>query len=238
MRLEGRRALVTGGGRGLGRAIVEAFAAEGAQVLAVARSAKELEEVGKLTPDLISTSVVDVNDREAVDALPQLVSDTLGGLDVLVNNAGVWIKGPFLEYSREDWDLTISTNLTSVFDVTQTLLPTLLESPSSRVINMASIDGQVGFSDLVAQCASKAGLVGFTKALAKELWAKPITVNAICPAEVDKDVHYADTATRVPEPARALPWDVARASVYLASDEAVRVTGTCLDVHGVGFLAS
>ena len=238
MRLAGRRALVTGAGRGLGRAIVEAFVAEGARVLALSRTSSEIVELEKGSSGRVVGAVLDVTNREQVDTLPELVAGSLGGLDVLVNNAGVWMEREFQSYTRAEWDLTIATNLTSVFDVTQTLLPTLLRSGSARVVNIASIDGEVGFQKLVAQCASKFAVVGFTKALAKELWHEPITVNAICPAEVDKSVSYGATPARVPAPERALPWDVARAAVYLASDEGLRVNGACLDVHGVGFLAS
>jgi 3-oxoacyl-[acyl-carrier protein] reductase len=237
-RLDGRRALVTGGGRGIGRAIVEAFCAEGAKVLTVARSEAELALLEKDLSASVETAQVDVTERSRVEQLPGLVAERLGGLDVLVNNAGVWMEREFLAYTREEWDRTLATNLTSVFDVTQVLLPNLLASPSGRVLNIASIDGEVGFAKLVAQCASKAGVIGLTRALAKELWDKPVTVNAISPAEVDKDVAYADTPPRGPAPQRALPWDVARAAVFLASDEGVRVNGACLDVHGVGFLAS
>jgi len=238
MRLVDRHALVTGAGRGVGRAIVEAFVAEGARVLALSRTGSEITELEKAFPGRVVGAVLDVTDREQVDTLTGLVAGTLGRLDVLVNNAGVWLERDFLAYTRAEWDRTIATNLTAVFDVTQALLPTLLRSGSARVVNIASLDGEVGFQKLVAQCASKFGLVGFTKALAKELWNEPITVNAICPAELDKSVTYAATPTRVPAPERALPWDVARAAVYLASDEGVRVNGACLDVHGVGFLAS
>jgi 3-oxoacyl-[acyl-carrier protein] reductase len=238
MRLVDRHALVTGAGRGLGRAIVEAFVAEGARVLALSRTGSELAELEKAFPGRVVGAVFDVTDREAVDTLPGLVAGTLGRLDVLVNNAGVWMEREFLRYSRADWDLTLATNLTAVFDVTQVLLPTLLRSGSARVVNIASIDGEVGFQKLVAQCASKFGLVGFTKALAKELWNEAITVNAICPAEIDKAIEYSATPARAPAPERALPWDVARAAVYLASDEGVRMNGACMDVHGVGFLAS
>jgi 3-oxoacyl-[acyl-carrier protein] reductase len=238
MRLVDRHALVTGAGRGLGRAIVEAFVAEGARVLALSRTGGELIELEKAFPGRVVGAVLDVTDREAVDTLPGLVAGTLGRLDVLVNNAGVWMERAFADYTRAEWDRTIATNLTAVFDVTQALLPALLRSGSARIVNIASIDGEVGFQKLVAQCASKFGLVGFTKALAKELWNEAITVNAICPAEVDKAVPYAETPARAPAPERALPWDVARAAVYLASDEGVRVNGACLDVHGVGFLAS
>jgi 3-oxoacyl-[acyl-carrier protein] reductase len=237
MKLADRRALVTGGGRGIGRAIAQAFALEGAQVLAIARTQKELDETAALSPR-IATARCDVTHRPDVNRLPALVHERLGGLDLLVNNAGIWMERPFLEYTREEWDRTIGTNLTAVFDVTQALLPLLLDSRSGRLLNIASIDGEVGFAKLVAQCAAKAGLIGFTKALAKELWDRPLTVNAICPATVDKTVPYAATPSRAPEATTALPWDVARAAVYLASEEGVRITGACLDVHGVGFLAS
>ncbi len=238
LRLRGRNALVTGAGRGLGRAIVEAFVAEGARVLALSRTKSELDQLEKAHPGQVVAAVLDVTSREQVDGLAALVGQTLGGLDVLVNNAGVWMEREFQAYTRAEWDLTIATNLTAIFDVTQALLPTLLRSDSARIVNIASIDGEVGFQKLVAQCASKAGVIGFTKALAKELWSRPITVNAICPAEVDKSVELGATPSRVPAPQRALPWDVAMAAVYLASEAGVRVNGTCLDVHGVGFLAS
>lgn len=238
MKLRGRRALVTGGGRGIGRAIVEALAEEGARVVAVARNEEELLAVEKVAPDAIATARIDVTQREEVDRLPRILSERLGGLDILVNNAGVWMERPFLEYAREEWDRTLATNLTAPFDVTRALLPMLLESPSARLINIASIDGEVGFQRLVAQCASKAGLIGLTRALAKELWDKPVTVNAICPAVVRTEVPYGRTPKRAPGPDKALPWDVARAVVYLAGEEGVRITGACLDVHGVGFLAS
>ena len=238
MKLSGVRAMVTGGSRGIGRALVEAFVHEGARVLVLGRSSGDLEEVQKLAPDRISILQTDLLDRSQIDPLSERVRDALGGLDVLVNNAGVWMEKPFLEYTREDWDLTLATNLTAVFDVTQSLLPLLLESSSSRIINVAAIDGEVGFAKLAAQCASKFGLIGLTKALAKELWDKPVTVNAISPAEVDKSVDYSETAARKPGPEKVLPWDVARAAVYLASEEGVRVTGTCIDIHGIGFLAA
>jgi NAD(P)-dependent dehydrogenase (short-subunit alcohol dehydrogenase family) len=238
VKLAGRRVLVTGGGRGIGRAIVEACVAEGADVMTLGRTRADLERLTVEVDGKVRWCCADVTHRPDVDDLPRRVRGELGGLDVLVNNAGVWMEKPFLEYTREDWDRTLATNLTSVFDVTQALLPLLLESASARVVNLGAIDGEVGFAKLVAQCASKAGVIGLTRALAKELWDRPITVNAVCPAEVDKDVAYEQTESRVPAPARALPWDVARAVVYLASDEGVRVNGACLDVHGVGFLAS
>jgi NAD(P)-dependent dehydrogenase (short-subunit alcohol dehydrogenase family) len=230
--------LVTGGGRAIGRSIALACAAEGARVLAVARTRAELDEVQRVAGKAVAIALADVTDRSQVERLPELASAELGGLDVLVNNAGTWMEKPFLEFTRADWDRTLATNLTALFDVTQLLLPLLLRSPDARVINIAAIDGEVGFAKLVPQCAAKFGAVGFTKALAKELWDEPITVNAICPAAVDKGVGFEVTPVRTPAPETALPWDVARAVVYLASQDGVRITGSCLDVHGVGFLAS
>lgn len=237
MKLRGMRALVTGGSRGIGRAIVHALAEEGAQVLAVARTPRDLEALGREHPGRVTMHRLDLLDREQVGTLPERVSELLGGLEVLVNNAGVCIEAPFLHVDRKQWDLALATNLTAVFDVTQVLLPLLLASRSARVINIASIDGQVGFPRLVASCASKAGLIGLTKALAKELSHLPITVNAVSPGEVDKEVAYGDTGERPPAPEKPLVWDVARAVVYLASPDAVRVNGTTLDVRGVGMLA-
>jgi 3-oxoacyl-[acyl-carrier protein] reductase len=234
----GGAALVTGASRGIGRAIAEAFAREGAHVLAIGRDEGALARLEREHPGCIRTTVLDVTDRAQIDGLRTLVETELGGLDVLVNNAGVWLERDFDAYTRAEWDLTIATNLTAVFDVTQACLPLLRRSPSGRVISIAAIDGEKGFPRLVAQCAAKAGVIGFTRALAKELWNAPLTVNAICPAEVDKSVPYGTTPARVPAPERALPWDVARAAVWLAGPEAVRVTGACLDVYGVGVLAA
>jgi 3-oxoacyl-[acyl-carrier protein] reductase len=239
MSLEGRSALVTGASRGIGRAIAEAFAREGARVLALGRDEDALADLERAHPGAIVAARLDVTRRDEIDGLARRIESALGGLDVLVNNAGVWMERDFEACTRAEWDLTLATNLTAVFDVTQACLPWLRRSPSGRLINIAAIDGEKGFPRLVAQCAAKAGVIGFTRALAKELWNAPITVNAICPAEVDKSVAYADTPEkRAPAPERALPWDVARAAVWLAGADAVRVTGACIDVYGVGVLAA
>lgn len=235
MRLAGRRAIVTGGSRGIGRAIVEEFVREGALVLAIARNAPDLEAL-QAQHTGVRTARLDVTTREDVERLPEL-AEQLGGLDILVNNAGIWMERPVLEYTHEDWDRTLATNLTAVFDVTRALLPTLLRSESARILNIGAIDGQTGYAKLVAQCASKAGVIGLTRALAKELWDRPITVNVICPAAVDKEDLAEAADGSGPEPSLARPRDVARAAVYLASEDGVRITGSCLDVHGVGFLS-
>ena len=242
-RLSGRIAWITGAGRGLGRAIALAYADEGAGLFLTARTAAELEETAKLASARgagVEWCTADVRSRQQVEAAHALAIETYGGIDVLVNNAGVWIEKPFLEFTDEEWALTLDTNVTGVFHCTRAVLPAMKARRRGRIINLASIDGQVGFQKLVPQCASKFAVVGMTRALAKELWADGVAMTAICPAEVDKSVAWGEEPRLRPgAPAvKLLPADVARAAVFLASDEAEAITGVTLDVYGIGFLAS
>jgi 3-oxoacyl-[acyl-carrier protein] reductase len=242
-RLEGRIAWITGAGRGLGRAIALAYAEEGAGLFLTARTAAEVEETAKLVSKRgagVEWCTADVRSKQQIEAAHQLAVETYGGVDVLVNNAGVWIEKPFLEFSEEEWALTLDTNVTGVYHCTRAVLPAMKARRRGRIINLASIDGQVGFQNLVPQCASKFAVVGMTRALAKELWADGIAVTAICPAAVDKSVGWGEEPRHRPgAPAVKLtPADVARAAVFLASDEAEAITGVTLDVYGIGFLAS
>ena len=242
-RLEGRVAWVTGAGRGLGRAIALAYAEEGAGLFLTARSADELEQTAKQASARgagVEWCTADVRSQAEVDAAHRLALETYGLVDVLVNNAGVWIEKPFLDFTDEEWELTLDTNVTGVYRCTRAVLPAMKARRSGRIINLASIDGQVGFPKLVPQCASKFAVVGFTRALAKELWADGVAVTAICPAEVDKSVPWGEEPKHRPgAPAvKVLPADVARAAVFLASDAAQAITGVTLDVYGIGFLAS
>jgi NAD(P)-dependent dehydrogenase (short-subunit alcohol dehydrogenase family) len=163
-----------------------------------------------------------------------------GRIDVLVNNAGVWFQKAFLDVTDADWDLTLDTNVTGIFRCTRAVLPAMLARRRGRILNMASIDGQRGFQLLVPQCAAKSAVIGMTRALAKELWSSGVAVNAICPAEVDKEVAWgSEPAARPGLPSvKLLPADVARAAVFLASRDAEAMTGVTLDVYGIGFLAS
>jgi NAD(P)-dependent dehydrogenase (short-subunit alcohol dehydrogenase family) len=242
-RLEGRIAWITGAGRGLGRAIALAYADEGAGLFLTARSAAELEQTAKLASArgaAVEWCTADVRSTSDIAAAYQLAIDRYGQIDVLVNNAGVWIEKPLLDFSDEEWQLTLDTNVSGVYRCTRAVLPDMKARRRGRIINLASIDGQVGFQKLVPQCASKFAVVGFTKALAKELWADGVAVTAICPSEVDKSVGWGEEPQQRPgAPAvKLLPADVARAAVFLASDEALAMTGVTLDVYGIGFLAS
>jgi 3-oxoacyl-[acyl-carrier protein] reductase len=242
-RLEGRIAWITGAGRGLGRAIALAYADEGAGLFLTARSAAELEQTAKLASArgaAVEWCTADVRSTSDIAAAYQLAIDRYGQIDVLVNNAGVWIEKPFLDFSDEEWQLTLDSNVSGVYRCSRAVLPDMKARRRGRIINLASIDGQVGFQKLVPQCASKFAVVGFTKALAKELWADGVAVTAICPSEVDKSVGWGEEPQQRPgAPAvKLLPADVARAAVFLASDEALAMTGVTLDVYGIGFLAS
>lgn len=242
-RLEGRVAWVTGAGRGLGLAVAHAYAAEGADLLLTARTGKEVEEAAEAARARGRRALAlpcDVRRRDQVEAAYAAGVRELGPVDVLVNNAGVWIQKPLLDFSEEEWALTLDTNVTGLFHTTRAVLPDMKARRRGRIVNVASIDGQFGFENLVPQCASKAAVLGFTKALAKEVWQDGIAVTAISPAEVDKTVPWgAEPAERPGAPSvKLLPADVARAAVFLASREAEAVTGVSLDVYGIGFLAS
>lgn len=242
-RLAGSTAWVTGAGRGLGRAIALAFAEQGADLLLTSRTRSELDSLAKRVRALGRRVVIrtcDVRNLAEVEAAFQAGRDALGPIDLLVNNAGVWIQKPLLDFTSDEWALTLDTNVTGVFNCSRTVLPEMRERRRGRIINLASIDGQFGFDKLVPQCTSKFAVVGFTKALAKECWQDGIAVTAICPAEVDKDIAWGEEPEERPgaPSVRLLPADVARAAVYLASPDAAAMTGVTLDVYGIGFLAS
>jgi NAD(P)-dependent dehydrogenase (short-subunit alcohol dehydrogenase family) len=242
-RLRGTTAWITGAGRGLGRAIALAFAQEGADLFLSSRTARELEETAKSARrygPCVEFATADVRAAHDVEAAHAHALDRLGRIDVLVNNAGVWIEKPFLEFDDSEWSLTLDTNVTGVYRCTRAVLPAMKARRRGRIINLAAIDGQHGFQKLVPQCTSKFAVIGFTKALAKELWADGIAVTAICPAEVDKSVPFGEEPTRRPgaPSVKLIPADVARAAVFLATKDAEAITGVTLDVYGIGFLAS
>jgi len=242
-RLAGKVAWVTGAGRGLGRAIALAFAEEGADLFLTARSESELADVARLAEERGSKAVPCVSDvryRASVEAAYRDAMAHFGRVDVLLNNAGVWLEKPVLDFSDEEWALTLDTNVTGVWHCSRAVLSEMRARRSGRIINVASIDGQKGFAKLVPQCAAKAAVIGLTRALAKECWQDGIAVTALCPAEVDKSVDWGNEPKERPgaPSVKLVPADIARAAVFLASPEAEAITGVTLDVYGIGFLAS
>ena len=181
-RLAGRVAWITGAGRGLGRAIALAYADAGADLFLTARTRSELEDAARLATArgaVADLAVCDVRDRASVEAAYAAARARFGRVDVLVNNAGVWIEKPVLDFTEEEWALTLDTNVTGVWHCSRAVLPEMRARRAGRIVNLASIDGQKGFARLVPQCAAKAAVIGLTRALAKECWQDGIAVNAI-----------------------------------------------------------
>ncbi|HET7451558.1 MAG TPA: SDR family NAD(P)-dependent oxidoreductase [Thermoanaerobaculia bacterium] len=231
-RFSGKHALVTGAGRGIGRAIALAFAAEGARVTVLARTPEDLHALESHGgPGSVRARPADVADRSAVDAAVAASVSENGPVDVLVNNAGMFLWKPFVELSPEEWERVIATNLTSAYNLCRAVVPAMTERRSGRIVNVSSIHGLHGDANLTAHCAAKFGLVGFTESLARELRDHNVTVNAVCPGTTDN--REPDQARREAPLAQKLrPRDVASAVLWLASDDAAGVTGAAIEVYG------
>lgn len=248
-----RVALVTGGGRGIGRAIALALAGAGAKVGITARTTAELDEVVGAITQSGGRAIALVADLVQPDAAPRVVaemSDRLGPIDVLVNNAGIGSSAdprPLAEYDDAFWELTLALNLTAPYRLCKAVLPPMRARRRGRIINVSSINGKTPSLHAAAYTASKHGLLGLTKALALEVAAEGITVNAICPGPVrtvmnDRRLEY-DARRRgvtfeeiergiTPIGRRLEPEDVAPLAVYLASDEARAATGQAYNIDG------
>jgi 3-oxoacyl-[acyl-carrier protein] reductase len=233
--------LVTGASRGIGRGIAEVLAARGAHVVAAARGdhASEVAEAIRKNGGRAEPGTLDVTDPASVEALVEGVVSRHGRIDVLVNNAGIARDQLMLRMKREDWDAVIATNLTSAFSAVQAVLRHMLKRRSGRIIGISSVVGQMGNAGQANYAASKAGLIGFTKALAREVASRNITVNVVAPGLIDTDMTravagkaQADWTAMIPMQRLGTPHDVAAAVCFLASDEAAYITGQVLAVNG------
>lgn len=249
MKLKDKVAVVTGAAGGIGQAIAELFAREGARVALADRDATRLREVA----DAISASggdiaafEVDVSDGASVTRMVDAVASRFQRLDILVNNAGIRYVKPFLEYSEEEWRKTLDVNLTGLFLCCRAVVPHMLRNGRGKIVNVGSVAGEFGRPHRIAYCASKGGAIAFTKALAVDLSGKNICVNALAPALIDTPLNatYANDATLADVWGKELlvrrwgrPQDVSAAALYLASDDADYVTGVVLAIDG-GWTAS
>lgn len=238
--LLGQTALVTGASRGIGRAIAEALAAAGAKVIGTATSAAGAEAIsGWLAASGGRGAVLDVADASSVEGLLAGL-ETAGEMPgILVNNAGITRDGLLMRMKPEDWDAVLLTDLTSVFRLSRGCIKHMIKQRQGRIINITSVVGSMGGAGQTNYAAAKAGVIGFTKSLAKEVGSRNITVNAVAPGFIDTDMTRAvDEAQRaawmtiIPLGRFGDPADVAAAVTYLASPAAAYLTGQTLHVNG------
>ncbi len=241
--LENKVALVTGGSRGIGRAIALELAARGAAVVVnynkSPESAEEVVNKIKESGGKAAASQADVSDFKQAEALVKFTVDTFGDLSILVNNAGITRDQLIMMMPEADWDAVINTNLKSTFNCSKAAVKHMMRKRVGRIINIASVAGQMGNPGQTNYSASKGGQIAFTKALAREVAARNITVNAIAPGFVDTEILDAMTPETlaaalkmVPLARKGKPEEIAYAAVFLASDEAAYITGQVLGVDG------
>ncbi len=240
--VSGRVALVTGASQGIGRAVALRLAAEGAQVALAARTVEKLDAVAAEIAAAGGTSAVfalDAANEDSIKACAKAVVARFGKLEILVNNAGITRDVLALRMKRHDWDDVITTNLTGAFLMTQACISPMLKAKWGRVINITSVVGEMGQSGQANYAASKAGLIGLTKSLARELAGRAITVNAIAPGFIETAMTAVLTeeqktamTSQVPLGRVGTDADIAGAVVFLASDDASYITGHTLDVNG------
>jgi NAD(P)-dependent dehydrogenase (short-subunit alcohol dehydrogenase family) len=236
MKFPDRTVLVTGASRGIGRSIALRFAEEGARLALVARTENELLQTASLVEQAGTRAIAiptDIRDRSGVEACVAKVEAELGPIDVLVNNAGVFLWRPFLDLSSEEWDLVLSTNLTGAANFCRAVLPGMIQRRRGRIVNVSSIHGVRGEANLAAHSAAKFGLIGLTQSLAREYRSYNVAVNAVCPGTVENRQDETGAPSRSEPLAEKLwPRDVARTVLFLASDDAAAITGAALEVLG------
>jgi 3-oxoacyl-[acyl-carrier protein] reductase len=237
-----RVALVTGGSRGIGRATALALSRAGYEIVVASPELEKNEEVAaqiRALPGKAMTLDLDLSQLESVKAAFGLALKECGRIDVLVNNAGITRDALSMRMKPEDWDLVIRINLTGAFLAAQQVIPRMMKERWGRIINVASVVGRAGNPGQANYVASKAGVIGLTKALAQELGSRNITVNAVAPGYIETDM-----TAKLPQEVKdkmmekivlgrfGQPDDVAAAIRFLASDDAAYITGQCIDVNG------
>ncbi|MCA8959504.1 MAG: 3-oxoacyl-[acyl-carrier-protein] reductase [Planctomycetes bacterium] len=236
---ENRRVIVTGGSKGIGEAIARQFVERGARVAILARNLEVAEAAAQRMGDRAKAWSVDASDENAVAETFDAVLEEFGGVDVLVNNAGITRDRLLMQMKASDWEDVISVNLRSCFLCSKAVLRPMLRQRSGRIINVTSVIGLMGNAGQSNYAASKSGIIGFTKSLAKELASRSITVNAIAPGMIDTDMTrdlpeetQEQIKSQIPLGRLGTGDDIAAAALYLASDGAAYVTGEVLRVDG------
>jgi 3-oxoacyl-[acyl-carrier protein] reductase len=244
-KLHGEIALVTGASRGIGAAIAARLAAEGARVIGTATSLEGAARVGAaLAAHGGRGALLDVTSQASIDALLADIEAREGPLSILCNNAGITRDTLLLRMKQEDWDAVIATNLASVFRLSKAVLRAMMKARKGRIISIASVVGATGNAGQANYAAAKAGIIGFTKSLAREVGSRGITANVVAPGFIDTDMTraLADTQreallTQIPLSRLGRPDDIAAAVAFLASAEAAYITGETLHVNGGMYMA-
>lgn len=236
--------LITGASRGIGRAIAVKFAQHDYNVVInychSHESAERLAGILREQNPNIMTVCADVSDMTQVEKMRDEIAERFGGVDVLVNNAGVSLEKLLIDTTADEWDSVISTNLTSVYNTTHTFCPCMISQKYGKIVNVSSVWGERGASMEVAYSASKGGVIAFTRALAKELAPSGVKVNCVCPGVIDTDMldvytadEKADLVSRTPMGRLGTPKDIADAVYFLSSDQSDFISGQVLTVDGL-----
>jgi 3-oxoacyl-[acyl-carrier protein] reductase len=237
--LTGKGALVTGATGGIGGAIARALHAQGAKLVISGTRAEKLEQLAKEMGEGVHVASCDMGDREAVSSLAERSDELLGQTDIVINNAGITRDNIFMRMKDEEWDKVMELNLTAPFILTRSLLKTMMRRRYGRIINISSVVGVMGNAGQGNYTAAKAGMIGMSKSLAREVAPRGITVNCIAPGFITtpmtdalSDKQRESLRDVIPTKTPGSPEDIASAVVYLASDEAAYVTGQTLHVNG------
>jgi 3-oxoacyl-[acyl-carrier protein] reductase len=239
-------ALITGASQGIGRAVALRLAQDGAAVALAARNQNNLNEVAaeiKNSGGVAEIFLLDIADEESIKAAARAVLAHFGKVDVLVNNAGITRDNLLLRMKKSDWDQVLQTNLTGTFLLTQAIIGSMLRARSGRIVNISSVVGRMGQAGQANYAASKAGLIGFTRSLAREVASRNITANIVAPGYIESPMTAVLDAKQNESILAHIPLgrigsdaDVAHAVSFLASDQAGYITGAVLDVNGGMFM--
>ena len=237
--MQGKIALVTGATRGIGRAVAEELVSKGAFVIGTATSEKGAESISAYLGEKGKGLVLNVADQASIDTVLEQIKQEFGDIDILVNNAGITRDNLLMRMKDEEWFDILQTNLSSVYHLSKAMLRTMMKKRFGRIINIGSVVGSMGNAGQTNYCAAKAGLIGFSKALAKEVASRGITVNVVAPGFIATDMTDVlseelknNLLTQIPAGRLGEPKDIAKAVAFLASEDASYINGTTLHVNG------
>lgn len=239
MNLEGKIALVTGASRGIGRAIAELLVERGATVIGTATSESGAAAISEYLGDNGKGLALNVTDVESIEATLKTINEEFGVIDILVNNAGITRDNLLMRMKDDEWNDIIDTNLTPIYRMSKAVLRGMMKKRAGRIINVGSVVGTMGNAGQTNYAAAKAGVIGFTKSMAREVASRGVTVNTVAPGFIETDMtkalnddQRAATLLNVPAGRLGDPREIASAVVFLASPEAAYITGETLHVNG------